>query len=94
MRNPGVGSGSMRISFDKKTKLFTFWYDSSGSANGFQWVKISTFSPTGKGGDRSGNWNMNPGSGRFGIQLFGYAEGQSIASGKLTLDNFALKAVR
>lgn len=95
MRNPGVSSGSMRISFSKTTKLFTFWYDKTGSANGYQWVKICTFSPTGKGGDRSGNWNMNPGSGRFGIQLFGYSENPSpIVTGKLTMDNFALKAAK
>lgn len=90
--NPGVNSGSMRISFSKTTKLFTFWYDKSGSANGYQWVKICTFSPTGKGGDRRGNWKMNPGGGRFGVRLFGYSERQSIAAGKITMDNFALKA--
>lgn len=92
MRNPKVKRGSLRISFDKTTKLFTFWYDKTGSANGYQWEQISTFSPTGNGGDRNGNWNMNPGSGRFGIQLFGFAEKQVIAAGKLTMDNFALKA--
>lgn len=94
LRNPGVNVGSMRISFNKTTKLLTCWYDKSGSKNGFQWVKIATFSPTGKGGDRRGNWNMNPGSGRFGIQLFGYAETKSVATGKITMDNFALKAAK
>lgn len=94
-RNPRISSGSMRISFDKTTKLFTFWYDKTGSADGFKWVRISTFSPTGKGGDHRGNWNMNPGSGRFGVRLFGFAENnqkQAIPSGQISFDNFALKA--
>lgn len=92
--NPGINSGSMRISFNKTTKLLTCWYDKTGSANGYQWVKIATFSPTGKGGDRRGNWNMNPASGRFGIRLFGYSERQTITAGKITMDNFALRAGR
>jgi hypothetical protein len=96
-RNPRVKSGSMRISFDKSTKLFTFWYDKTGSANGFKWVKICTFSPTGKGGDRNGDWKMNPGSGRFGVRLFGFAENnqkQAIPPGQISFDNFSLKAAK
>lgn len=96
-RNPRVRSGSMRISFNKTTKLFTFWYDKTGSANGYQWVKICTFSPTGKGGDRRGNWKMNPGSGRFGVRLFGFAENnqqQAIPAGQISFDNFSLKAAK
>ncbi len=94
MRNPGVRKGSIRISFDKSTKLVSFWYDATGSANGFQWKRIGTFSPTGKGGTRRGNWKMNPSTGRFGIQLFGFGEGRVIPGGKVSLDNFKLKAVR
>lgn len=92
-KNPGVTSGAMRISFDKTTRLFTFWYDATGSSNGFQWVKMCTFSPTGKGGTRNGNWNMNATSGKFGIRIFGYAEKQIITAGKMTLDHFVLKAM-
>jgi hypothetical protein len=90
--NPRVASGSMRISFDKTTKLFTFWHDKSGSSNGFQWVKICTFSPTGKGGDRRGNWKMNPAGGRFNVFLFGFSDMKAFGSGQLTLDNFSLRA--
>lgn len=93
-KNPGVTKGSLKISFDKTTKLITFSYDKDGSANGFVWKKLSTFSPTGTGGDRRGNWNMNPTTGRFGIELFGFAEKSQVASGKVTIDNFTLKAVK
>ncbi len=93
-KNPGVTSGAMRISFDKTSKLFSLWFDRTGSADGFQWEKICTYSPTGTGGDRRGNWDMNAAGGMFGIKLFGYGEGFSIASGKLRLDNFALKAAK
>lgn len=92
LKNPRITSGSIRISFDKTSKLFTFWYDKTGSADGFKWVKMGTFSPTGKGGDRRGNWNMNSGGGRFAVQIFGYAQKQSVASGKISMDNFILKA--
>jgi hypothetical protein len=89
---PNVTRGSMRVSFSKTTKLFTFWYDRTGSADGFQWVQLCTFSPTGKGGTRRGNWKMNPGGGSFGVRIFGFSEFQGVASGKATLDNFVLKA--
>ena len=89
--NPNVTKGSVRITFDKTSKLFTFWYDSTGPADGLVWKQLSTFSPTGKGGDRRGNWQMNPGAGRFGIQLFGLSDGRSVSSGKVSFDNFKLK---
>lgn len=90
--NPNVKLGSLRIGFSKSTKLLTFWYDKTGSADGFQWAKLCTFSPTGSGGTRRGNWKMNAGSGSFGVMIFGYAELRSVASGKASMDNFVLKA--
>jgi hypothetical protein len=89
---PNVTRGSMRISFSKITKLFTFWYDRTGSTDGFQWVQLCTFSPTGKGGTQRGNWKMNPGGGTFGVRIFGYSEFQGVVKGKASLDNFVLKA--
>ena len=56
--------------------------------------KLSTFSPTGRGGDRRGNWDMNLAGGRFGIQLFGFSDGANVAAGKVSFDNFKLKALR
>ena len=92
--NPNITSGSLRITFDKTTKFFTFWYDRTGSVDGFEWVQISTFSTTGKGGDRRGNWSMNPSGGKFGIQLYGFAENRSVARGKVSFDNFKLRALQ
>lgn len=92
--NPNVSRGSLRISFSKTTKLFTMWYDRTGSADGFKWAKLCTFSPTGSGGTRRGNWKMNAGSGNFGVRIFGYAEFQSVAKGKVSMDNFVLRAAK
>jgi hypothetical protein len=89
---PNVSKGSMKVSFNKTTKLFTFWYDRSGPANGYQWTRLCTFSPTGKGGDRRGNWKMNPAGGSFTVAVFGYSEDQVVTSGKAFFDNFVLKA--
>jgi hypothetical protein len=92
--NPKISGGSLRVSFDKSTKLFSCWYDADAAKNGFKWKKIATFSPTGKGGDRRANWKMNPGSGRFKVMLFGYSDGKAVKAGKVSFDNFQLKAVR
>jgi len=91
-RNPNVSSGSLRITFNKQTKLFTFYCDRSGSGGGYQWTRIGTFSPTGVGGDRRAKWQMNPGSGRFGIRLEGFGEQSLVSGGKATMDNFVLRA--
>jgi hypothetical protein len=90
--NPGITKGSIRISFNKTSKLFTFSYDKTGSADGYQWTRLCTFSPTGKGGDRRGNWKMNATGGTFRVRLFGYSDQQLVAGGKAFIDNFALKA--
>ncbi len=93
-KNPGVTKGSLKISFDKTSKLITLSYDKDGSANGFIWKKMATFSPTGTGGDRRGNWNMNPQTGAFGIELFAFAEESKVANGQASIDNFTLKPVK
>jgi hypothetical protein len=89
---PNVSKGSMKVAFNKTTKLFTFWYDRTGSADGFQWKRLCSFSPTGKGGDRRGNWKMNPAGGNFTLAVFGYSENQVVTNGKASFDNFLLKA--
>ena len=89
--NPAVSKGSIRISFNKTTKLLTFWFDKTGSADGYKWTKLCSFSPTGVGGDRRGNWNMNNETGRFNIKLYGFSEGRIVAPGTENLDNFVLK---
>lgn len=87
----GPSKGSIRARFSKKTKLVTFWFSQTGAAQGYNWVKVGTFSPKGKGGKINANWKMNPGSGRFGVQLFGFGQGSKVAAKKATVDNFTLK---
>ncbi|MEO5916963.1 MAG: hypothetical protein ABIS50_22230 [Luteolibacter sp.] len=89
--DPQVAAGSMRITFDKKTRFFTFWYDRTGRADGFQWMKLCNYSTTGRGGYRSGNWRMNPASGRFTIQIYGYSDSCRVPAGQLKLDNFSMR---
>jgi hypothetical protein len=89
---PNVRKGSMKVAFNKTTKLFTFWYDRTGSADGFQWRRLCSFSPTGNGGDRRGDWKMNPAGGNFTVSVFGYSENQVVTNGKASFDNFVLKA--
>lgn len=85
-------TGRLRVTFSGQTKLFTFWYDNPTAGDGVPWTKLCTFSPTGVGGTRRGNWNMNPAGGTFGVQIFGYSESQGIADGKVWMDNFKLIA--
>ena len=89
--NPRVKKGSLRITFNKTSKLITFFCDKTGSADGYQWKKIGTFSPTGVGGDRRLNWNMDPTSGSFGIGLEGFGDDRLVRNGKVNMDNFILK---
>lgn len=92
--NPQVNQGSLRISFSAKTKLFTFWYDLTGSEDGFQWRRLGTFSPTGRGGDRRGNWNMTNTGGRFYINIVAYSDYHDISKGQVSFDHFTLKAAK
>jgi hypothetical protein len=93
--NPQVIQGSMRISFSAKTKLFTFWHDNTGSADGYQWSRLGTFSPTGRGGDRSGNWRMTNSSGRFYVNIVAHSDYYNdLSKGQVSFDNFVLKAAK
>ncbi|MEO5714596.1 MAG: hypothetical protein ABIT37_14005 [Luteolibacter sp.] len=92
--NPGVTKGSIRISFNKATKILTFWYDKTGSADGYKWTKLGTFATNGVGGDRRGNWQMNDEIGTFVIKLAGYVENEVVAQGTESMDNFVLKALK
>lgn len=84
--------GSVRITFDKKKKLLTLDLSVKNKKQGYEWVKVGTFSPTGKGGDVNGAWDMNPAGGSFGIQLFGVGFKKNVAAGKITFDNFEVSA--
>lgn len=92
--NPGVSKGSIRVSFNKTTKILSFWYDKTGSADGYQWTKLGTFATNGVGGDRRGDWLMNNESSTFTLKLAGYVEGKIVAPGTENLDNFILKGLK
>jgi hypothetical protein len=94
INSPKVKKGSLRITFNKTTKLITFFCDKTGSANGYQWKKIGTFSPTGVGGDRRLNWNMDPTSGSFVVGLEAFGDNRLVRNGKVNMDNFILKSLR
>ncbi|MEO5913870.1 MAG: hypothetical protein ABIS50_06530 [Luteolibacter sp.] len=89
--NPGVSGGTIRISFNKTTKIMTFAYRVGKTA---KWTKVATFSTNGVGGDRRANWNMNAETGLFVIKIYGFTEGRIVASGTETLDNFVLKEIK
>lgn len=88
--NPRVSKGSIRIRFDKNSKLLTLHVSPTDADEGYTWIKLGTFSPTGKGGDVNSNWRMKSGSGRFGVHLFGFAQNTKVPTGKATLDNLII----
>ncbi len=89
----GLPKGSIRVKFDATSKLMAFSVSATNKTDGYKWVKIGTFAPTGKGGNVRANWKMKPADGKFGIQLFGFGHSQKVKSGKITLDNLAVTAI-
>jgi len=85
--------GSIRVRFNAVSKLMTFSASIKDKSEGYKWYKIGTFSPTGQGGVVRANWKMKP-TGQFGIQLFGFGHKKMVDLEKVTLDNFAVKALR
>lgn len=92
--NPRVNHGSLRVTFNKKTKLFKFYYDQTGFQDGYQWKLIGTFSPTGVGGDRRLNWNMDSSFGRFNVGLEAFSDERLVGGGKVFMDQFILKGLK
>ncbi len=88
----GAPKGSIRVRFDAATKLMSFAVSLKDKTEGYKWFKIGTFSPTGQKGDVRANWRLKP-KGQFGIQLFGFGESRIVKEGKVTFDNFAVKAL-
>ena len=85
-------SGRLKLTFNKQTKRFAFFFRSD--EKGSNWLSLGTFSVNGVGGTTRANWNMNPGSGRFGIRLEGYGENRVVASGAANMDDFVLGALK
>ncbi len=88
--NPKVSKGSIRIRFDKGTKLLTLHVSPTTAEEGYSWIKLGTFSPTGEGGNVNSNWRMKDANGRFGVHLFGFAQNNKVPTGKATLDNLKI----
>ncbi|MEO5713919.1 MAG: hypothetical protein ABIT37_10575 [Luteolibacter sp.] len=88
----GLPKVSIRVRFDAATKLMAFSVSLTDKTEGYKWVKIGTFSPTGKGGNVRANWKMKA-DGVFGIQLYGFGHSNKIKAGKLTLDNLAVTSI-
>ena len=90
LKQKAATQGRLKINYSAKTKSFTFFFRKN--AKGSAWTQMGSFSVNGVGGDVRANWNMNPGSGRFGIRLEGFSEKKAVAAGDLTMDNFVLQA--
>ena len=90
-----VSKGSLRLRFDKKTKLLTLDLSATDKKQGYEWLTVGTFSPANdKKATVFAKWNMDPGAGRFGVQLFGFASDKTkVAKNKVTYDNFELSAL-
>jgi hypothetical protein len=89
LKQKATTRGKLKINYSATTKRFTFFFRKSEKG---AWANMGSFSVNGVGGDVRANWNMNPGSGRFGIRLEGFSEKKAVAAGDLTMDNFVLQA--
>ncbi len=88
----GVAKGAIRVRFSKASKLLTFDVSLTQKSDGYEWVEVGTFAPNGgKKGNVKAAWKMNAES-TFGLQLFGFAEGNKVAAGKIMIDNFSVSA--
>jgi len=77
-------AGLMGISFDSITKIITLYYDT-----GSGWVPFGSFgiSAAGGGADADGDWLMTD-KDQFCIDVYGWSERMTVASGKVYADNF------
>lgn len=85
--NTGMNHGSIRMTYNGETKVFSLWVDSSGSANGFQWQRLASYGIAGTGGIRNTDWEMTS-AGTFIVGLYGLSGGTQVSEGSVTFDNF------
>jgi len=83
----GDTSGSLRISYNGTSKVFSIWVDPSGSGDGFEWQLLSSYGIAGTGGIRNTNWDMTS-SGTFLIGIYGLSGNLQVSTGTVTFDNF------
>ena len=83
-----VTTGSVRLSYNPVSKVFTAYYDTDGSGNGYQWQVYGSFGVAGSGGStRNGNWLMTQNLG-FQVSITAYSEALAVTSGQIYADNF------
>lgn len=86
--HPLVTTGCVRLNYNPASKVFTAYYDTDGSGNGYQWQVYGSFGVAGAGGStRNGNWLMTQNLG-FQVSITGFSEGLTISSGQVFADNF------
>ncbi|MES2657936.1 MAG: hypothetical protein V4689_04920 [Verrucomicrobiota bacterium] len=90
--NGGVPKGAIKVSYSKRTKLMTF-SASPVTKEGYSWIPVGTFAPNGNGSGKknvNADWKIDPTSGRFRIQLTGFAISKAVRRGEISIDNFSL----
>ena len=91
----GVSKGAIKVAYSKKTKLMTFSASLTTKEEGYKWVAIGTFAANGNGSGKknvNADWKMDPATGRFRVQLTGFAISQAVSRGSISIDNFSLQA--
>jgi hypothetical protein len=80
-------NGAMRVTFASATKVVTLYYDLDVS-DGRQWTQLASFGLAGSGGaDGNSDWGLGA-TDQLTLYLFGYADGMTVSSGEIYLDNF------
>ncbi|MGV3659986.1 MAG: choice-of-anchor D domain-containing protein [Prosthecobacter sp.] len=90
-----VTAGSLRVTYDAQTKVFTTYHDTTGSADGHQWQLHSSFGVgvSGGGATRNSPWLLGNNAG-FTVSISGFSEGLVIPAGQVYADNFSLHPPR
>ncbi|MBE2285889.1 MAG: IPT/TIG domain-containing protein [Prosthecobacter sp.] len=88
----GVTDGAVRLVFDPVTKIFTTYYDTTGSGDGYQWQVYGSFGVGASGGGTTRNspWLLGNNAG-FRISISGLSEGLVIPAGQVYADNFRVQ---
>jgi hypothetical protein len=92
--HPAVTTGSVRLNYNPSTKVFTAYYDTTGSADGFQWQVYGSFGVSAVGGGtmRNGVWQLGQNLG-FKVGVSAFSEGGAVPSGAVHADNFSIPSV-
>jgi hypothetical protein len=88
--NVGGGpEGSVRLTFNAVDKVFTFYRDPDGAANGYTWTKHASYGIAGSGGSNANaSWGLS-GSDELMVNLYGYSNQFAVPQGTVYADNFS-----